>query len=213
MKFEDLIITRHGAALVVQRVLAVLACALCFAAAARAQVVVPTDSAPPRKDIPAEDRAKLSEARSIKERVKLTLQLAEGKLQLANSHTEAERFVEAGSQLGIYQALVEDLVSYVKRNGRDNNGTRDTFKRIELTLRSHVPRLETLRRITPSEEAVHVRDCIEFVRDARSRALESFFDDDSVLRMPPEPRSKDMKGGSAKNAAAEEPEKKPDQRR
>lgn len=193
-----------------ERALALLFCAACLTCAAAAQTVGQADEgAPPKKYIPAEMRAQLGSAKNMKERVKLAILLAEERLRLAVEHTQAERFVRAGAELGVYQALMDDAILFVKRNGEDNDKTRDTFKRLELALRSHVPRIESLRRVTPSEEAVYVKDCIEFVRVARSRALDSFFDDD-VIDLPPE-RPARPSAGSAENKPQDPPEKKPDQ--
>lgn len=196
-------------------------CGACFLpGAVCAQTVFQPESAPPRKFVPEEDRARLSQTKNVKDRMKLTFQLAEERLQRAAAHTESERYLEAGGQLGIYQALIGDLMRFVQYGGRGNDRSRDIFKRIDLALRAHVPRLETLRRITPSEEAVHVRDCIEFVRDARTKALESFYDD-TVLRLPPESRNDDANdAGSKKDERGDNsqggntqgsPEKKPEQ--
>ena len=187
--------------------LAALLCAACLSAGANAQTVAPTDSAPPKKYVPDAQKVQLSAAKNLKDRVKLTLALLEERLNLAAGHTSSERYMDAGNELGIYQALVNDVIYHIQYKGRDNNSTRDLFKRVEMALRSHVPRLETLRRTTPSEEAVHVRDCIEFVREARGRALDAFYDDDSVIRLPP--RRKDAGDGSAKNDAPPN-EKKPE---
>ena len=190
--------------------LAALLCAACLGVAARAQMVEPADTAPPKKYVPAALKSQLDAAKSMKDRVKLTLTLLEERLQSAVVHTSSERFSEAGSELGIYQALVDDVIHFLRFNGRDNNRTRDLFKRVEMALRSHVTRLETIRRVTPSEEAVHIRACIEFVREARGRALDAFYDDDSVIRLPPTRRRTDMNDGSAKSDAPPT-EKKPDQ--
>jgi hypothetical protein len=194
---------------------AALAAALCIAAApgARAQTVAADQSAPPRTYIPDDARAQLAGAKSVKDRVKVSLRLAEGQLQLADGHTVAGRYIEAGNQLGIYQAIVEDLLTNTRRHAdAEGKRMRDTFKRIEMSLRSHVPRLETMRRTTPSEEAVHIRTCIEFVRDARTRALESFYDD-TVLRLPPDAKQTEAKeAGSAQNGGGSpprEPDRKP----
>jgi hypothetical protein len=190
--------------------LALLFCAACLSSAASAQAVGQGDEgAPPRKYIPEDLRAQLATSKNPKERVKLTILLAEERLRAADEYTRAERYVRAGTELGIYQALVDDAILYVKRNGEDDNKTRDTFKRLELALRSHVPRVESLRRVTPSEEAVYVKDCIEFIRVARSRALESFFDD-NVMELPPAPRAR-TRAGSAENKPQEPTEKKPEQ--
>lgn len=196
-------------ALSLRPLLTALVCATCLAAGAHAQVVTPTDSAPPRKYVPDALKTQLSASKNIKERVKLTLALTEERLNAAASHTAAERYIEAGGEFGIYQGLVDDVLLFLQRANPEPRKLRDQYKRVELTLRAHVSRLETMRRMTPSDEAVHIRNCIEFVREARARALESFFDD-SILRLPPEQKREEMKDGSAKTDAPPPTEKKPD---
>ena len=190
--------------------LALAFCAACLSATALGQAAPSDEGAPPRKYIPDDLRAQLAASKNMKERVKLTILLADERLRAAAAHTEAERYTQAGSELGVYQALVDDAILYVKRQGGDNDKTRDTFKRLELALRSHVPRIESIRRVTPSEEAVYVKECIEFVRVARGRALESFFDDD-VIEVQPE-RPARTRPGSAGNKSQEPPEAKPERR-
>ena len=188
-----------------------IVCAGCLTGVSvRAQAVAQTDSAPPRKYVPQEMRAQLSASKNLKDRLKLALLLADQRISQAAQHTAAERYSEAGNELGIYQALIEDTINAIQRSSKDKG--RDLFKRLEMTLRSHVPRLETIRRVTPSDEAVHIRACIEFVRDARTRALESFYGD-TVLRMPKEEKEKkeDLKEGSAQTDPRSPSEKKPDQ--
>jgi hypothetical protein len=190
--------------------LAALMCAACLSIAAHAQTVEPADSAPPKKYVPNALKSQLAAVRNVKDRVKLTLTLLDERLQAAAGYTSSENFSAAGNELGIYQALVDDVIQFIRVNGRDNNRTRDLFKRVELALRSHVTRLETIRRVTPSEEAVHIKSCIEFVREARGRALDAFYDDDSVMRVTPARPRKEMNDGSAKSDAPPT-EKKPDQ--
>ena len=190
--------------------LAALLCAVCLGVAARAQTVEPADTAPPKKYVPAALKSQLAATKSVKDRVKLTLTLLDERLQAADGYTSSENFSAAGNELGIYQALVDDVIHFLRFSGSDNNRTRDLFKRVELALRSHVIRLETIRRVTPSEEAVHIRSCIEFVREARGRALDAFYDDDSVMRLPSPRQRKEMNDGSAKSDAPPT-EKKPDQ--
>jgi hypothetical protein len=92
------------------------------------------------------------------------------------------------------------------------NKQRDLFKKIELALRSHVPRLETIRRALPARNGVHVADTIEYVREHRDIALNSFYDDTVI----PEQRTKETSpiGDRVKGSAltTTESEKKPDQR-
>lgn len=161
---------------------------------------------PPVKYVPADLSAQLSQTKDRKARVKLTLQLAEERLMQAATFTAHEKFEQAADELGIYQALVEDVIKFLQREGRSGK-SRDQFKKIELALRAHMSRIETIRRLTPSEDAVHVKACIEFVRAARTQALESFYSD-TVLREPPVKKD----DGSAKQTPPHDPpEKKPEQ--
>lgn len=146
------------------------------------------EHAPPiMKFIPNEERARLdAESNDIKKRVRTGLELADLRLERAAQLTAAERFDAAATEIGIYQALVEDTMRFLEarkevKNGKVSNKFRDIYKRVELTLRSHGPRLETIRRTTPSEDAVHIRAAYDFTRQARADALNSFYGE-TVLR-------------------------------
>jgi hypothetical protein len=197
-------------------VLLALLAGLCAGAAAQTPAATPrptpTDAAPPpMRYIPEETRARLAaEARDMKDRTKLSIELAEARLEGAAAHSAADRFDAATRELGIYEAIVLDAVAFLKSTGKTTNKVRDLFKRVELALRSHVPRLETLRRSLPSQHAVHAQATLDFVRDARTEALEAFFDDTVIPDRAP------SKGGDpgtrATGAAAPAREKKPDRR-
>lgn len=161
---------------------------------------------PPVKRVPAEDRARLAQSKDLKARLKLTIEMAEARLTQAATLTASEHYEAAADELGVYQALIEDVIVSVRQEGKSGKA-RDLFKRLELTLRAHVPRVETIRRLTPSEDAVHVKACLEFVREARTTALESFYSD-TVLRERPATKS----DGSAQTSPPEKkPERKPEQ--
>jgi len=198
-----------------------LACvAACVMIAAQGQQQGPViqggedTSPPPLKYIPSEIRSQLDGERDLKDRTRLSLELADQRLARAAEDTTAERFDQAGGDLGVYQAVVEDAIHFLRSSGKVRNKTRDLFKRVELTLRTHMPRLETIRRNTPSVYAVHVIETIEFVRQSRTDALNSFYDD-TVL-----PESPDRKEGSPRDehakdtpASRTEKDKKPQPRR
>ncbi|MET0622475.1 MAG: hypothetical protein ABW250_05805, partial [Pyrinomonadaceae bacterium] len=116
--------------------------------------------------------------------------------------------------IGVYQAVVDDTIDYLHRPGRAGNKLRDIYKRVEITLRTHVTRLETIRRGLPSQHAVYVKDAIDFVRDSRDRALGAFYDD-AVIREPKQPAVTTAAGerATSNTVARPEDEKKPDQRR
>jgi hypothetical protein len=159
---------------------------------------------PPIKRVPESDRAQLAQSKDRKARLKLTIEKAEQRLTSAATFTASERFEDAADELGVYQALVEDIIKFLQQDGKGKS--RDQFKRLEMTLRAHMPRIETIRRLTPSEDAVHVKACIEFVREARTHALESFYSD-TVLRERPATKGGD---GSAHTAPPQkQPERKP----
>ena len=163
---------------------------VCFTVGARGQNLVRMpEAAPPVQYIPGDVRAMLTaEDRDLKKRTRLSLEMADERLQQAAQLTTQEFYGNAAGQLGIYQALVADVIKYLQQNGRSNNRTRDLSKRVELTLRAHIPRIETIRRATPSDEAIHVRAVIEYLRLARAEALNTFYGD-TVVRDNVDPQS------------------------
>lgn len=199
------------------RALFFLCCAALCAAGASAQPgppgtrgVEPDAAPPPMKFIPGDLRSRLSAEKDIKDRTKLGVQLAAERLASAEAHTQAENYDAAGIDLGIYQALINDAVKFIKQSGRRDNKARDNFKRIDLALREHTPRIEKIRRLTPAQSAVHVKAALDFVRQARTDALESFYGD-TVLREPaiaPEQEQKPSDDQRAKSGP-DAPEKKP----
>lgn len=210
-------ITPHRARALVMCVACVLAVCAFSGSEARAQPSQqnerPPDAAPPPlKYIPSEDGARLNAASDdLKDRTKVSIELAEERLHRAAGRTSAGDYIAAGTELGIYQAIIADAIRFLQQKGtRKNNGaidnkTRDLFKRLELTLRNHAPRIEIIRRITPSDEAYNVKEAYDFVRAARAEALNSFYDD-TVLRDKDQPKSP----GSQQNKSASDP--KPENR-
>ncbi|HZI19264.1 MAG TPA: hypothetical protein VEY09_11775 [Pyrinomonadaceae bacterium] len=169
---------------------------------------------PPLKYIPEESRQRLAGARNIKDRVKVSLDMAEERLSMAAAHVDADRFEGATAELGIYEAVVKDAIKFVQNSGPVTNKQRDLFKRIELTLRAHTPRIETIRRGLPASHAVHIEAAIEFVRDARTEALDAFFDN-TVLREQQSVKSPSAAGVRAASdaSASAPPKEKPPQQR
>jgi hypothetical protein len=171
-------------------------------------------AAPPLRYLPDDVRRQLdAEASDPKARSRLSIQLAEERLARAAAASDAERFEEATNELGVYEAIVADVIRYVQTSGRSGNKQRDLFKRIELALRAHVPRLETLRRGLPAAHAVYAKATIEFVRVQRDQALNAFYDD-TVVPEPIRPAEKTASGERARGDVHPVPdgEKKPEQR-
>lgn len=201
---------RHGSAtLLILFTLLALGCA-----DASAQDAQRDEGPPPLRYMPEDVRARLAAASDAKARARLSMEIAEERLARAAQFADQDRFEAATGEIGVYEAVVEDTIRTLNPSGRANNKLRDIFKRIEITLRSHITRLETIRRVLPERHAVYLKDAINFVRDNRDMALAAFYSD-SVIREPrrPELTTPDGERATSNAAAQPESEKKPEPRR
>jgi hypothetical protein len=172
------------------------------------------DGPPPLRYMPPDVRQRLEGAKDSKARARLSMEIAEECLARAAQFADEDRFEASTAQIGVYEAVVEDTVRTLHASngiGRPNNKLRDIFKRVEITLRAHVTRLETIRRALPERHAVYLKDAIDFVRDRRDIALSAFYSD-SVLREPrrPELTTPDGERATTNAAAQSTPDKKPE---
>lgn len=136
----------------------------------------PLTAPPPFKMIVKEERAALDAAvNDPKKRLKMTIEFADGHLLNAEQHTSRENYEAASTEVGMYQALIENALQFLSTFKRDSNKTRDLYKRLELALRADGPRLTAMRRTTPLEFAVWIKKVEDFARDGRTEALNSFY--------------------------------------
>ena len=164
------------------KICVLLAFGLFVAPAARGQELVTDLTAPPpMKFVSRAEQAQLSTMREPKERTRISLELAEGHLRHAEDATFTRSYDPASGALGRYQAVIEDALQYLSGLDKENKKMRDLFKRMEISLRAHIIRIETIRRDTPFEYAVNVKTILDSVRDARTRALNIFYSD-TVIR-------------------------------
>ena len=96
---------------------------------------------PPVKLITKEDRARVAAAKDDKARLRITIEIAEAHLTEAETSSNGEDFDAAATSLGKYHALVEDALTFLGSRSRDENRTRDLYKRLELSLRGTRPSL------------------------------------------------------------------------
>lgn len=143
----------------------------------------PDVAPPPMKAIPRLERTQIDEADDPKSRLKVTLVLAETHLSSAESCNSRSDFPAASAAIGRYWALLEDAFGFLRTMKIDSNKTRDLYKRLELTLRSHAPRLVAIRRSTPAEYSVWIKEVEEYARNGRTEALNSFYGQ-TVFRDP-----------------------------
>lgn|SRR5688572_4768400 len=143
----------------------------------------PLTAPPPIKLITKAERLQLDQAGDSKGRIRVTIELAALRLARAEQLTKQSNFDAAGDEVGSYEALIEDALTFLSGMKRDSNKTRDLCKRLELALRSHGPRLTTMRRETPLEHAVWIKKTEEFARAARTEVLNTFYGH-TVVREP-----------------------------
>ena len=91
------------------------------------------------------------------------------------NRNEPARLRKGWGAAGRYWGLIEDAFAFLKTLKMDSNKTRDLYKRVELTLRAHGPRLATIRRSTPIEYSVWIKDIEDSARKGRTEALNSFY--------------------------------------
>jgi hypothetical protein len=142
---------------------------------------------PPPKVISTEERSKIDENKDAKARIRTTLELAETRLNNAQLLTDQHDFHAASTELGRYAALIEDALAFLNPMSRDRNKTRDLYKRVELALRAHGPRITSIRRVTPLEYAVWIKQLEDFARKGRTEALNSFYGHTVVRDAPAMP--------------------------
>src|SRR5689334_15876320 len=143
----------------------------------------PLTAPPPFKMIVKEERAQIEATDDAKKRLKLTIEFAGAHLTRAEQHTARGDFEAASAEVGMYHALIESALQFLSTFKRDSNKTRDLYKRLELALRADGPRLTAMRRITPLEFAVWIKQVEDFARDGRTEALNSFYGH-TVVRDP-----------------------------
>ena len=155
-----------------------IAFSLLFCADVRAQEEenVPENLAPPAlRIISKEEKTALAGISDVKNRTRLALDLMEARLKKAEELHTQESFGDSLTQLGSFQALMDDTLRYLNRNDDGRGKVMGTFKRFEMALRAFMPRLEIMRREMPVNYEYHVRTLLRTVRDARSKAIEPFF--------------------------------------
>ncbi|MBA3515783.1 MAG: hypothetical protein H0T77_15585 [Pyrinomonadaceae bacterium] len=162
---------------------------------------------PPLKTVSREERTRIDGAEDSKARLRATIEFAELRLAKAAVLTGDHDFQGATGELGKYEALIDDALDYLSPMLRDKTKTRDLYKRLELALRAHGPRLTAIRRGTPLEYAVWIKELEEFARKGRTEALNSFYGH-TVFREPQINADERPRDKAPKNSAAA-PEKTP----
>src|SRR5262249_3994021 len=131
----------------------------------------PLTAPPPFKMIVKEERTEIEQTNDPQKHLKLIIEFADAHLARAEQHTARAAYEAASAEVGMYHALIESALQFLGTFKRDSNKTRDLYKRLELALRADGPRLTAMRRITPLEFAVWIKQVEDFARDGRTEAL------------------------------------------
>jgi len=109
----------------------------------------------------------------------------DARLLNAESLNAREDYGEMFNELGRFHALVDNTLNFLNRKNSDSGKVLNNFKRIELSLRKYITRLELIRRDLPVKYEFYVRTLIKYIRDARTKAVEPLFDDTVVPENKP----------------------------
>lgn len=175
--------------------------ALCVATAQGQDDTTPQrlPAPPPMRAIPDDERGQLNEAKDPKTRLRRTLDLAEAHLQRAEVLTAEQKFNPALAELGNYLALVDEGLKYLAGLNSDRSKNRDLYKRVEIALRAHGPRLISMRRSTPLEYATRMKEVEDFAREGRTDALNAFYGQTVIREARPKKAGEDNKTKDVSN--------------
>lgn len=161
--------------------LCVSAVLLFSAVSAQEQDVIPPNAAPPPlKVLSLTEKDQLAAAKNVKERTKLTLELMDARVKIAEAYVPQEQYEMVFRELGGFHALVLDALEYLTKSEADERKVLDNFKRFEIGLRTFTHRLELIRREMPMQREYYVRMLLREMRDARAKAVEPLFGETGI---------------------------------
>ncbi|MDQ3714167.1 MAG: hypothetical protein M3388_18385 [Acidobacteriota bacterium] len=130
---------------------------------------------PPLRILAKEEKSKLEVETDIKRRTKLSLELMEARLLNAETFGKQEQYREMFTELGSFHALMDNTLAFLGDGDTNKGKVLNNFKRVELSLRKYVTRLELIRRDLPIKFEFYVRRLVRYVREARTKAVEPLF--------------------------------------
>ena len=111
-----------------------------------------------------------------KKRTKLALSLMASRLEKSQKLAKENQFEKSLSQLGGFKSLLQDTLRFLKKREL-KRGYHKNIKKIEMTLRLFLPKLELIRRKMPFKYSYHVTQLMKTIRKVRDAAMEPLFDD------------------------------------
>jgi hypothetical protein len=130
---------------------------------------------PPLKLLTKDEKSSLEAQTDVKRRTVLSLELMDMRLLKAEDFNSKEEFREMFTELGSFHALMDNTLTFLSKNKANDGKVLNNYKRIELSLRKYITRLELIRRDLPLEYEPYVRRLTRYVREARTKAVEPLF--------------------------------------
>jgi hypothetical protein len=138
-----------------------------------------TEVPPPVAVVPKPDRERLDAKADPKDRGKLALEMMNERLTSASKQLEGENYNGVFRELGVFHGLLITTIDFLVRRSESGKGL-DNLKKFEMTLRTFMPRVETIRRELPSQFEGYLDKLEKAIRDARSKATEPMFSNNVV---------------------------------
>ncbi|HXG85158.1 MAG TPA: hypothetical protein VNI84_14150, partial [Pyrinomonadaceae bacterium] len=112
---------------------------------------------PPLKIISKDEKTSLEAETNVTDRTKLALTLMENRLKRAEDFNGRSLYREMYDELGGFHGLIDDTLVFLNKNDTGRGKVLNNFKRLELSLRRFVPRIELIRRELPAKYEFYVR--------------------------------------------------------
>jgi len=167
--------SRPGARYTAKLLLLALCVSYCPVGFAQDKPAAQLPAAPPLRVLSRQERTELDGIKDEKARTRRTLELTAVRLQHAQELAAKQKYDSVLSELGAYIALIDDALEFLNKMNHDSKKARDLFKQVELALRADAPRLTVMRRDTPFEYAVRIKEVEDSAREGRTEALNAFY--------------------------------------
>ncbi len=132
---------------------------------------------PPLKVVTKDERSTLDAEHDLRSKTKLALELMASRITAAERSNAAGDFEGLFRELGRFKGLLDYSFSFLKQQNANDKRTLDNYKRIDMSLRGFIPRVEMIRRELPVRYGEYVRDFLLYLRDSRDKAMEPMFSD------------------------------------
>ena len=132
---------------------------------------------PPLKFVAKDDKERLESQADLKSRTKLALELMDQRLAEGERLNSSGNFDGLFRELGRFRGLVDYTFGFLGKNDPNNKKVLDNYKRLEISLRSFMSRVEVIHRELPFKYEEYVRGLVKYLRVARTKALDPQFGD------------------------------------